>query len=78
MCDAGQATGKVTVTPKGTIRVQASWGEPLAGQADDEFSIDEQGRLHMVQVTTIGGETVRCRTVYNRRGSQRGEAPQPL
>jgi hypothetical protein len=64
---AGHSTGRVSVTAKGTIKLEYSWGPPHAGQAVEEFRIDERGRLLLHTVGTVGNETVEYTQVYTRK-----------
>jgi hypothetical protein len=73
----GRSHGRVQISPKGTINLQYSWDAPHGGQATDEFSIDEQGRLRLYTVVHVDGQSASYVQVYRRRKSSSGGGAQP-
>lgn len=64
---AGRSKGTVAVTPAGAIKLEYNWGAPLGGTGIDEFSIDDQGRLRLCTIATVGDESVEYCQIYNRK-----------
>lgn len=63
----GRSKGTVAVTPAGAIKLEYNWGAPLGGTGIDEFSIDDQGRLRLCTIATVGDDSVEYCQIYNRK-----------
>lgn len=57
----------------GGVRVEMSWGEPLAGGLVEEYTLLPDGALRVRATTTVGGRSVTADTVYLRTRMSRDQ-----
>lgn len=61
----------MTVTPRGSIQLDYTWGAPHGGRGVDDFSIDDQGRLRLCTIATVADESVEYCQVYNKKKNKK-------
>lgn len=69
-------SGRQTVAARrieGGVAAVMSWGEPLAGSLNEEYTLLSDGSMQVRATTTIGSQTVTADSIYTRSSSSKEE-----